>query len=158
MAPLNLWTDSNTIFAFVLCVIDPWVNYGLVGEVNGADNVNLETPLESHKGDDVNSNGNVKPTASARQATRGVLVGPKVIFKYIKQIYTRDFNRNGASTSGKKKQAQVSRQEELLVPTGNVDSESEVEVVFDETANLMASTSFKGGSDIDYGINRLLEK
>ncbi|GKE66923.1 hypothetical protein Tco_1521084, partial [Tanacetum coccineum] len=36
----------------------------------------------------------------------------------------------------------------LLVPTGNLDSDSEVEVVFDETANLMASTNFKGGSDI----------
>ncbi|GKB30978.1 putative reverse transcriptase domain-containing protein [Tanacetum coccineum] len=34
-----------------------------------------------------------------------------------------------------------------LVPKGNVDSESEVEVVFEETANLMASTSFKGESD-----------
>ncbi|GKA48743.1 cytochrome P450 [Tanacetum coccineum] len=32
-------------------------------------------------------------------------------------------------------------------PTGNVDSDSEVEVVFDETTNLMDSTSFKGGSD-----------
>nr|GFA04754.1 RNA-directed DNA polymerase, eukaryota [Tanacetum cinerariifolium] len=30
-----------------------------------------------------------------------------------------------------------------LVHTGNVDSDSEVEVVFDETANLMALTSFK---------------
>ncbi|GKC17855.1 hypothetical protein Tco_1014637 [Tanacetum coccineum] len=45
-----------------------------------------------------------------------------------------------------------------LVPTGNVDSESEVEVVFDETANLMASTSFDGGSDRGYGTNSLLEK
>nr|GEU94933.1 hypothetical protein [Tanacetum cinerariifolium] len=33
-----------------------------------------------------------------------------------------------------------------LIPTGNMDSESEVIVVFDETANLMASTSFEGGS------------
>ncbi|GKC33504.1 hypothetical protein Tco_1045888, partial [Tanacetum coccineum] len=45
-----------------------------------------------------------------------------------------------------------------LVPTGNVDSESEVEVVFDETANLMASTSFKGESDRGYGTNSLLEQ
>nr|GEU68454.1 hypothetical protein [Tanacetum cinerariifolium] len=34
-------------------------------------------------------------------------------------------------------------------PDGNVDSESEVEMVFDETTNLMASTSFKGESDRD---------
>ncbi|GJW57921.1 hypothetical protein Tco_0104652 [Tanacetum coccineum] len=44
-----------------------------------------------------------------------------------------------------------------LVPTSNMDNESEVEVVFDETANLMASTSFKGGSDKCYGTNSLLE-
>ncbi|GKE77372.1 hypothetical protein Tco_1543492, partial [Tanacetum coccineum] len=45
-----------------------------------------------------------------------------------------------------------------LAPMSNVDSESEVEVVFDETANLMASTSFKGGSDKGYGTNSLLEQ
>ncbi|GJW57922.1 hypothetical protein Tco_0104653 [Tanacetum coccineum] len=102
-------------------------------------------------------------------------------------------NKNGASSSGKKKQDEVSRQEvrnsnpfdvlnsienddnlgtngeiskslmlvdddgNPLVPTGNVDSESEVEVVFDETANLMASTSFKSGNDGGYGTNSLLE-
>nr|GEY71111.1 hypothetical protein [Tanacetum cinerariifolium] len=45
-----------------------------------------------------------------------------------------------------------------LVPTSNVDSESEVEVLFDETANLMASKSFKCGSDKCYGTNSLLEE
>ncbi|GKB41594.1 hypothetical protein Tco_0886536, partial [Tanacetum coccineum] len=45
-----------------------------------------------------------------------------------------------------------------LVPTGNVVSDSEVEVVFDETANLMALTSFKCGSDRGYGTNNLLEQ
>nr|GEV19488.1 zinc knuckle CX2CX4HX4C [Tanacetum cinerariifolium] len=45
-----------------------------------------------------------------------------------------------------------------LVPTSSVDSESEVEVVFDETVNLMASTTFKGGSDRCYGTNSLLEQ
>ncbi|GJS49400.1 hypothetical protein Tco_0599521 [Tanacetum coccineum] len=49
-----------------------------------------------------------------------------------------------------------------LVPTRNVDSDSEVEVVFDETTNLMASTSFKCGSDIGGGFwmfkrNRMLK-
>ncbi|GKB74125.1 RNA-directed DNA polymerase, eukaryota [Tanacetum coccineum] len=45
-----------------------------------------------------------------------------------------------------------------LVPTGNVNKESEVEVVFDETANLMPSTSIKSGSDKGYGTNSLLEQ
>ncbi|GJR61814.1 hypothetical protein Tco_1503976, partial [Tanacetum coccineum] len=42
--------------------------------------------------------------------------------------------------------------------TGNVDSDSEIEVVFDETANLMASTSFKGVSERGYGTKSLLEQ
>ncbi|GKB33152.1 hypothetical protein Tco_0872553 [Tanacetum coccineum] len=46
-----------------------------------------------------------------RQATRGVLVGPNVSFKSTKQIYRPVSNKNGASTSGKKKQAEVSIQE-----------------------------------------------
>ncbi|GJU09177.1 hypothetical protein Tco_1125607 [Tanacetum coccineum] len=41
------------------------------------------------------------------------------------------------------------------VTKGNEDSESEVEAVFDVTANLMASTSLKGGSD---STNCLLEQ
>ncbi|GJY24275.1 hypothetical protein Tco_0397933 [Tanacetum coccineum] len=164
--------------------------------------------------------GNLLSVRVARQATRGVMIGPKVSFKSTKQIYKPISNKNGTSTSGKKKQAEVSRQEvinsnpfdalnsvenddelgmnrgisksagkgsvnlahgsssntpiidkidklelqmldgklifvdderNLLVPIGNVDSESEVEVVFDETTNLRASTSFKGESDSGYG-------
>ncbi|GJX35089.1 cytokinin dehydrogenase 3-like protein [Tanacetum coccineum] len=45
-----------------------------------------------------------------------------------------------------------------LVPTGVVESDSEVEVVFDETANLRISTSGKDGSDKGYGTNSLLEQ
>nr|GEX20906.1 integrase, catalytic region, zinc finger, CCHC-type, peptidase aspartic, catalytic [Tanacetum cinerariifolium] len=45
-----------------------------------------------------------------------------------------------------------------LIPMGNVDSESVVEVVFDETANLMASTNFKGRSNRGYNTNSLLEQ
>ncbi|GKB27142.1 hypothetical protein Tco_0866543 [Tanacetum coccineum] len=44
-----------------------------------------------------------------------------------------------------------------LVPTGIVESDSEVEVVFDETANLRISTSGKDGSDKG-GTNSLLEQ
>ncbi|GJZ46111.1 hypothetical protein Tco_0593707 [Tanacetum coccineum] len=36
--------------------------------------------------------------------------------------------------------------------------ENDVEVVFDETTNLMASMRFKGGSDKGYGINSLLKQ
>nr|GEV60429.1 hypothetical protein [Tanacetum cinerariifolium] len=48
----------------------------------------------------------------------------------------------------------------LLIPTGIVksDSEVEVEVVFDETANLRISTSGNDGSCNGYGINSLLEQ
>ncbi|GJV64584.1 putative reverse transcriptase domain-containing protein [Tanacetum coccineum] len=45
-----------------------------------------------------------------------------------------------------------------LVPTGIVESDSDVEVVFDETANLRISTSGKDGSDKGYGNNSLLER
>ncbi|GKA69168.1 hypothetical protein Tco_0775232 [Tanacetum coccineum] len=53
----------------------------------------------------------VKNLNNPRQATRCVLVGPNVSFKPTKRIYRPVFNKNGASTSGKKKQAKVSRQE-----------------------------------------------
>ncbi|GKA76122.1 hypothetical protein Tco_0782500 [Tanacetum coccineum] len=45
-----------------------------------------------------------------------------------------------------------------LVPTGIVESDSEVEAVFDETANLRIPTSSKDGSDKGYGTNSLLEQ
>ncbi|GKC89640.1 retrovirus-related pol polyprotein from transposon TNT 1-94 [Tanacetum coccineum] len=45
-----------------------------------------------------------------------------------------------------------------LVPTGIVESDSEVELVFDETANLRIPTSGKDGSDKGYGTNSLLEQ
>ncbi|GJZ54655.1 nucleotide-diphospho-sugar transferase [Tanacetum coccineum] len=43
-------------------------------------------------------------------------------------------------------------------PIGIVESDSEVEVVFNETANLRISTSGKDGSDKGYGTNILLEQ
>ncbi|GJX08500.1 zinc finger protein ZAT5-like protein [Tanacetum coccineum] len=45
-----------------------------------------------------------------------------------------------------------------LVPTGIVESDSEVELVFDETANLKIPTSGKDRSDKGYGTNSLLEQ
>nr|GEW43300.1 retrovirus-related Pol polyprotein from transposon TNT 1-94 [Tanacetum cinerariifolium] len=45
-----------------------------------------------------------------------------------------------------------------LVPTGIVESDSEVDVVYDETANLRISTSGKDESDKGYGTNSLFEQ
>nr|GEW91022.1 hypothetical protein [Tanacetum cinerariifolium] len=45
-----------------------------------------------------------------------------------------------------------------LVPTGIVESDSEVKVVFDETANLRIPTCGKYGSDKGYGTNSLLQQ
>ncbi|GJS96134.1 nucleotide-diphospho-sugar transferase [Tanacetum coccineum] len=46
----------------------------------------------------------------------------------------------------------------LIVPTGVVESDSEVEVVFDETVNLRISTSGKDGSNKCYETNSFLEQ
>nr|GEU89344.1 hypothetical protein [Tanacetum cinerariifolium] len=86
----------------------------------------------------------VKNLNNPREATRGVLVGLK-INKIERKII-------------KGKLMFVDDDENPLAPMSNVDNESEVEVVFDETANLMASTSFEGGSDKSYGINSMLEQ
>nr|GEX07038.1 hypothetical protein [Tanacetum cinerariifolium] len=45
-----------------------------------------------------------------------------------------------------------------LVPTGIMESDSEVEVVFDDTDNLRISMSGKDESDKGYGTNSLLEQ
>nr|GEY11438.1 hypothetical protein [Tanacetum cinerariifolium] len=45
-----------------------------------------------------------------------------------------------------------------LVPTSIVETESEVEVVFDEITNLRISTSGKDGSEKGYDTNSLLEQ
>nr|GEW41440.1 hypothetical protein [Tanacetum cinerariifolium] len=45
-----------------------------------------------------------------------------------------------------------------LVPIGIMESDSEVKVVFDKTANLRISTSGKDESDKGYGVNSLLEQ
>ncbi|GKD22131.1 hypothetical protein Tco_1223834, partial [Tanacetum coccineum] len=51
-----------------------------------------------------------KNLKNPRQAARGVLVGPKVGFKPVKQVY-RQVSKNIVNTSGKKKQDAVPRQE-----------------------------------------------
>ncbi|GJU39301.1 hypothetical protein Tco_1192258 [Tanacetum coccineum] len=45
-----------------------------------------------------------------------------------------------------------------VVSTVNADSDSEVEVVFDEHTTFMASTSLKRSSDSSYGTNSLWEE
>ncbi|GJU44622.1 putative reverse transcriptase domain-containing protein [Tanacetum coccineum] len=51
------------------------------------------------------------------ELTRCVPVGPNVSCKSTKQIYKLVYNKNGASISGKKKQAEVSRQEGVASST-----------------------------------------
>ncbi|GJX61034.1 hypothetical protein Tco_0293934 [Tanacetum coccineum] len=48
--------------------------------------------------------------------------------------------------------------ENSLVHMSNADSKRELEVAFDETTNLLAPTSSKGGNDRVYGNNILLEQ
>ncbi|GKB18455.1 putative reverse transcriptase domain-containing protein [Tanacetum coccineum] len=76
----------------------------------------------------------VKNSNNLRQATRGVPVGPKGKVTFLDD------------------------DENPLVSTCYVDSKSEVEVVFDETTNLLDSMSSKGGNDRGYGNNTLLEQ
>ncbi|GKC79622.1 hypothetical protein Tco_1130396, partial [Tanacetum coccineum] len=53
----------------------------------------------------------MKNLNNPRQAARGVQVGPKVGFKPTKQVYKPLSNKNNARTFGKKKQAELPRQE-----------------------------------------------
>nr|GEY44748.1 hypothetical protein [Tanacetum cinerariifolium] len=52
----------------------------------------------------------VKILKNPRQVTKGVQVGPKVGFKPTKQVYRFVSNMNGSSSSGKKKQADLSHE------------------------------------------------
>ncbi|GJX70668.1 hypothetical protein Tco_0307839 [Tanacetum coccineum] len=121
------------------------------------------------------------------QTSRGVSVGPKKGFKPQKEYRPVPKNPNASFSGSKKKGVEptiefdsttfigekidkIERQiyegklrlldndGNPLVPTGIVESDSEVEVVFDETANLRISTSGKDGSDKGYGTNILLEQ
>ncbi|GJS96301.1 hypothetical protein Tco_0803269 [Tanacetum coccineum] len=109
----------------------------------------------------------VKNLKTLRQAARGVQDGPNVGFKPTKQVYRPVSNMISANTSddddlgtngGNSKLAWKGKSFYKAVTKGNEDSKSEVEVVFDETANLMASTSLKGRSDRGYDTNSLLEQ
>nr|GEX15949.1 hypothetical protein [Tanacetum cinerariifolium] len=120
------------------------------------------------------------------QTSRCVPVSPKIDFKPQKEYRPVTKNPNASSSGNKKKGVEptievsnsnpfdvlnsVDNDDEFgklrlldndgnpLIPTGLVESDSEVEMVFNEPANLRISTSDKDGSDIGYGTNSLLEQ
>ncbi|GKB77942.1 zinc finger, CCHC-type containing protein [Tanacetum coccineum] len=65
---------------------------------------------------------------------------------------------NKPSQTSRGKLRLLDNDENPLVHTGIVESDSEVELVFDETANLRIPTSGKDRSDKSYGTNSLLEQ
>ncbi|GJY60549.1 cytokinin dehydrogenase 3-like protein [Tanacetum coccineum] len=65
---------------------------------------------------------------------------------------------NNEATSSGSSFMNINNDGECNTPISIVESDSEVEVVFDETANLRISTSGKDGSDKGYGTNSLLEQ
>ncbi|GJU58587.1 nucleotide-diphospho-sugar transferase [Tanacetum coccineum] len=132
------------------------------------------------------SAGEKKTVKKPSQTSQGVSVGPKMGFKPQKE-YRPVTKKHNASSSGNKKKGlehtievsnsnlfdvlnSVDNDVEFgklrlldndrnpLVHTGIVESDSEVEVGFDETANLRIPTSGKDGSDKVYGTNNLLEQ
>nr|GEV42853.1 hypothetical protein [Tanacetum cinerariifolium] len=101
-----------------------------------------------------------KSVKNPSQTSRGVPVGPKMGFKPQKE-YRPVLKKPNASSSGNKKKGKfrlLDNDENPLVPSGIVESDSEVKVVFDKTANLRISMSGKDGSDKGYGTNSLLEQ
>ncbi|GKC65388.1 zinc finger, CCHC-type containing protein [Tanacetum coccineum] len=129
--------------------------------------------------------GATKTLKKTSQTPKGILVGQKMGFKP-KQVFQPVSKKSTANTRGKMnnpestKEVSNSNPFEVLtsvdndvdlgklrfvdddgnsfVPMGIMKSDSEVEVVFDETANLRISTSGKDGSDKGYGTNSLLEQ
>nr|GEX14085.1 hypothetical protein [Tanacetum cinerariifolium] len=71
---------------------------------------------------------------------------------------TTNLVNNEATSSGSSFMHVDNDRKNPLVSTCIVESDSEVKVVFDETANLRISTSGKDGSDKGYGTNSLLEQ
>ncbi|GKE65010.1 hypothetical protein Tco_1519171 [Tanacetum coccineum] len=134
-----------------------------------------------------NTGARKKTVKKPSQTSRGVPIGPKMVFKPQKEYRLVTKKTNASSSSNKKKGVEptiefasnspigekinkiegqicegklrmLDNDGNPLVPTGIVESDSEMEVVFDETANLRISTSGKDGSDKGYGTNNLLEQ
>nr|GEV07006.1 hypothetical protein [Tanacetum cinerariifolium] len=115
----------------------------------------MEKGFLSVKGRGIGKGDKEKMTTLAEDPTNNekLLTRPQIACIRMSHLQPVSY-KNGASTDGKMK-PEVSTQENSLVPTSNMDSESEVEALFDETVNLMASTSFKGGSDRGNSTNTL---
>ncbi|GJX17150.1 copia protein [Tanacetum coccineum] len=103
-----------------------------------------------------------KTVKKPSQTSRGVLVGPKMGFKPLKEYRLVPKKLNASSSCNKKKgvirRKAVGNDGNPLVPTSIMESDNEVELVFDETANLRIPMSGKDKSDKGYGINNLLEQ
>ncbi|GKC05452.1 hypothetical protein Tco_0997062 [Tanacetum coccineum] len=157
----------------------------LKADVELKDNIVVAMPKITREGY-YTCAGEKKTVKKPCQTSRGVLVGPKMGFKPQKE-YRPVTKKLTASSSGNKKKGveptiecasntpigtkinkierQIGRGKlrlldndgNPLVPTGIVESDSEVELVFPETANLRIPTSGKDESDKGYDTNSLLE-
>nr|GEV33223.1 hypothetical protein [Tanacetum cinerariifolium] len=132
----------------------------LRADVELKDNIVVAMPKITKEGHYTCNNtcaGEKKTVKKPSQTSRGVSVGPKMGFKPQKE-YRPVLKNPNASSSGNKKKGVELTIENPLFPTGIMESDSEVEVVFDETANLRISKSGKDGSDKGYGTNSLLKQ
>nr|GEV22877.1 hypothetical protein [Tanacetum cinerariifolium] len=130
--------------------------------------------------------GEKKTVKKPSQTSQGVSVGPKMGYKPQKEYRPVPKKPNAILSGNKKKCVEptigvsnsnpfdvlnsvdndvefgklrlLDNDENPLVPTGIMESDSEVGVVFYETANLRISTSGKDGSDKGYNTNSLLEQ
>nr|GEW06312.1 copia protein [Tanacetum cinerariifolium] len=105
----------------------------------------------------------VKNIKKPRQTCRGVLVGPKVRFKPVKQVYRHDSKKNNVNTDGNKKKDVEPTIEVTLVEdegkpltkidsSGDHDSKDEVALFDNDMTNFLASKK------VGYGTNNLLEQ
>ncbi|GJU79628.1 hypothetical protein Tco_1281993 [Tanacetum coccineum] len=140
-------------------------------DVELKDNIVMAMPkitLEGH----YTCAGEKKTMKKPSQTFRGVSVSNSNSFDVLNSVDNdEEFGTNGGTTNLVNNEATSSGSSFMnadndgefasntpIVPTGIVESDSEVEVVFDETANLRISTSGKDGSDKGYGTNSLLEQ
>ncbi|GJU38687.1 hypothetical protein Tco_1191644 [Tanacetum coccineum] len=107
------------------------------------------------------------------QATKGVLVGPNVGFKQVKQVYIPVSRKSNVSTSGNKKKDAVSRKEvsnskpfdalnsvrnDVELGTNEGSSNSAVRMKLNLWTMKSASFLASNPSGVGYGTNRVLEQ
>ncbi|GKD15622.1 hypothetical protein Tco_1200029 [Tanacetum coccineum] len=100
----------------------------------------------------------IEECEESMQTTREVHVGQKLGFKPTKQVY-QPVSKNGANTSGKKKQVGLTRQEvsnsnpfdviNLVKNDDDLDSDGEVEEVFNETKETTVDDDYDTYDDDD---------